>query len=138
LFGLWFVFFGFLFKCSSCSWCLICLFFRKFYVLCFFSLIYFWFNCLFYFWLGSNHGFWFDSGLNKCFQVNPIGFVLGQVLRFCLVNYFLCWEIFGVSGCLANTPLDLFDNVALNKNSFFAKQTPNKFKKIQKKIQGPI
>jgi hypothetical protein len=80
LFGLWYMFAEFRFKCSlcpSCYWCLICFYKKK--ILCFFSLVLicFLFNCLFCFSFGSNHGFRFGLGLNQCFQVNSIGFVLG-------------------------------------------------------------
>jgi hypothetical protein len=74
----------------------------------FLVLICFWFNCLFCFSFGLNHGFRFGSGLNECFRVNPIGFVLGQVLRFYLVGYFFCWGIFDLRGCLTNISIGLF------------------------------
>jgi len=74
----------------------------------FLVLICFWFNCLFCFIFGSNHDFRFGSGLSRCFRVYLISFVLGQVLRLCLVGYLFCWGIFGLRGCLTNISIGLF------------------------------
>jgi hypothetical protein len=120
--------------CLVCDLCLLSFglnVHRVFYVLgvwsvfvFFLVLICFWFNCLFWFSFESNHGFRFDLGLNQFFRVNLIRFALDQVLRHCLVGFFLLKNFLPKVLYGKHTLRPILTILLWIKNDFFAKKTP--------------